>query len=86
MSSGQSSSARTRSSGHSSVKRSVPVRSWIHGSVGAVTTPPPVADRSEARNGSLAPSWRYSAEVGATSPTVRPSGDVPGRVWVIRTA
>ena len=47
---------------------------------------PPVAARSAARNGSLAPSSRYSAAVGATSPTVRPSGDDPGRVWVTRTA
>ena len=49
-------------------------------------TVPPVAARSEARNGSLAPSCRYSAAVWATSPTVRPSGDDPGRVWVTRTA
>ena len=31
-----------------------------------------------ARNGSSAPSSRYSAAVGATSPIVRPSGDRPG--------
>ena len=42
------------------------------------TDRPPVAARSDARNGSLAPSGRYSAAVGATSPTVRPSGDDPG--------
>ena len=49
-------------------------------------TDPPAAARTDARNGSLAPSCRYSAAVGATSPTVRPSGDDPGRVCVIRTA
>ena len=86
MSSGQSRSARTRRNGHRSVNRSVAIRSWIHGSVGLVMTVPPVAARREARNGSFAPSSRYSAAVGATSPTVRANGVVPGRVCVIRTA
>ena len=61
-------------------------RSWRHGSSGVSTTLPPVAVRSAARNGSFAPSRRYSAAVGATSPTVRPERRRPGRVWVTRTA
>ena len=69
MSSGQSRSARTSRNGHRSVDRSVAVRSWIHGWSGVAMTAPPVAARSEARNGSFAPSSRYSAAVGATSPT-----------------
>ena len=60
-------------------------RSWTHGSSGVTTSAPPVAVRSAARNGSLVPSSRYSAAVGATSPTVRPSGVEPGLVWVTRT-
>ena len=55
-------------------------------SSGAAIWRPPVAARSDPRNASLVPSRRYSAEVGATRPTVRPSGSAPGLVWVSRIA
>ena len=86
MSSGHRSSARMSRSGHRSVYRLVAVRLRIQGSSGARTSAPPVAFRRAARKGSFAPSSRYSAEVGATSPMVRPSGEVPGLIWVTRTA
>ncbi len=82
----RASRASTSNHGHSSVNWSVAVRSCRHGSSAVSTARPPVAARSAARYGSLAPRTRYSAGVCATSPTVRPSGDTPGFVWVIRTA
>ena len=62
-------------------------RSWTHGSSG-VSIDGPAGRRRGAPRGTArsCPSSRYSAAVGATSPTVRPSGVVPGRVWVTRTA
>ena len=74
------------SHGQSSVNDEVVVRSCRQGSSGVRISRPPVAARSVARNGWLAPRTRYSAATGATRPTVRPRAAAPGRIWVILTA
>ena len=78
MSSGHSSRARTSSHGHSSVNDEVAVRSCVQGCSAVRISRPPVAARRVARSGSFAPRIRYSAAIGATRPTVRPSGVAPG--------
>ena len=86
MSSGHSSSASTSSHGHSSVNWLVVSRSWTQAPPACPARArrwPPGSRPAAARS---APSRRYSAAVGATRPSVRPSGAFPGCVCVTRTA
>ena len=71
--------------GHRSVNVEVVARSCCQTASGSSAIRPPVAERIAASNGSFGPGTD-SAAVGATSPTVRPSADVPGFVWVSRIA
>ena len=69
---GPAATATCRCSGSSSAGRATQTPA------GVSTCSPPVAARIAASSGSLAPRSRYSAAVGATSPSVRPSGRRPG--------